>query len=67
MTVNAYVDRGSRGSPLWLRAWRCVSCGELYELEMFLNRAVHRNWLHRAVKRLTGKSFRHDELIALIT
>jgi hypothetical protein len=65
MTVNAYVDRGSRRSPLWLRAWRCVNCGEVYEPEMFLNPAVHRNWLHRTVMRLAGKRFRRDELMAL--
>ena len=65
MTVNAYVDKGSTESPLWLRAWRCVSCSEVYEPEIFLNRAVHPNWLHRAVKRLAGKWFRHDELMAL--
>jgi hypothetical protein len=65
MTVDAYIDMGSSGSPLWLRAWRCGNCGNVYEPEVFLSRVVHRNWLYRAVRRLVGKRLRRGELMAL--
>jgi secreted trypsin-like serine protease len=65
MTVDSYIDMGSSRNPLWLRAWRCVNCGEVAEPGVFTNRAAHRNWLRRMVKRLNGTRLRRDDLMPL--
>jgi hypothetical protein len=65
MIVDSYIDMGSSGDPLWLRAWRCVNCGEVTEPGIATNRTVHRNWLRRTVKRLNGARLRRDDLIPL--
>ena len=61
MTVDSYIDMGSSSDPLWLRTWRCGNCGEVAEPGIATNQAVHRNWLHRLVKRLNGTHFRRDD------
>jgi hypothetical protein len=66
MTVDAYIDKGTIESPLWLRTWRCGNCGKIDEPELFLNRVVHRNWVYRALKRLIGTRPRRGELMALV-
>lgn len=65
MTVDSYIDMGSSGNPLWLRAWRYVNCGEVTEPGIVTNRAAHRNWLRRTVKRLTGSRLRRDDRMPL--
>jgi hypothetical protein len=65
MTVDAYIDLGSSGNSLWLRVWRCVNCGKVYEPGILMNRAAHRNWLHRPVKRFAGNRLLRDDVMAL--
>lgn len=65
MTVDFYIDMGSSGDPLWLRAWRCVNCGEVIEPGMVTNRSAHRNWLRRMMKRFNGTHLRRDERLPL--
>ncbi len=65
MTVDAYIDKGTTESPLWLRTWRCGNCGKIDEPELILNRVMRRNWVSRVLKRLIGTRPRRDELMAL--
>ena len=65
MTVDSYIDMGSSSDPLWLRMWRCGNCGEVDEPGIAANQAVHRNWLHRLVKRLNGTRLRRDDRMPL--
>lgn len=65
MTVDGYIDMGNRESPLWLRTWRCGTCGQTDGPEIFLKRAVHRNWVYRALKRWTDTRPPQDELLSL--
>lgn len=65
MTVDAYIDVGNSDSPPWLRTWRCGTCGKTHGPDIFLKRAVQRNWVYRALKRWIGTRPPHDELMAL--
>lgn len=65
MTVDSYIDMGNSGDSLWLRAWRCVNCGEVTEPGIVMNRTVHRNCLRRTVNRLNGTPLRRDDRILL--
>jgi hypothetical protein len=65
MTVDSYIDMGSSGDSLWLRAWRCVNCGEVIEPEIVMNRTVHRNWLRHAVNRVKSIRLRRDDRMPL--
>lgn len=65
MAVDSYFDLGKAESPLWLRAWRCGNCGNVYKPEIFLNRVVHRNRWYRALSGLVDKRRTRDELMAL--
>lgn len=48
---------GGSCDPLWLRAWRCVNCGEVTEPGIVMNRTAHRNWLRRTVNDRTARIF----------
>lgn len=65
MIVDSYIDMGSSGDSLWLRAWRCVNCGEVIEPGIVMNRTVRRNWLRRTVNRLNGTPLRRDDRMLL--
>lgn len=65
MTVDSCIDMGSSGNSFWLRVWRCVNCGEVCEPGIVTNRAAHRNWLHRQVKRFADNRLLRDDVMAL--
>lgn len=52
MVVDHFTDMGSSGGPLWLRAFRCVNCGEVVEPGITSHRLVQRSRLTRFVERL---------------
>ena len=65
MTMDSYIDMGSRSDPLWLRAWRCGNCGEVAQPRIMMNRTTHRNWLRRMVKQSNRTRLRRDDRITL--
>jgi hypothetical protein len=58
MVVDSFIDLLDDSGHLWLRAWRCVNCGEVSEPGIITNRSVHRFWLARLAGRMLPKSKR---------
>jgi hypothetical protein len=56
MVVDHFLDLQDSSGHLWLRAWRCVICGEVVEPGILQQRFVQRSRLARFVERLTRRS-----------
>nr|MBI3614833.1 hypothetical protein [Nitrospirota bacterium] len=65
MVVDHFTDMQFGGGPLWLRAWRCVSCGEVIEPGMAQRRLAHGSCVTRFVQRLTRRPSRITESVPL--
>ncbi|MDE3035744.1 MAG: hypothetical protein KGJ14_07195 [Nitrospirota bacterium] len=65
MVVDHFTDMQLGGGPLWLRAWRCVSCGEVIEPGIARQRLAQRSRMTRLIERLTRRSPRISESVPL--
>jgi hypothetical protein len=65
MVVDHFTDMQSDGGPLWLRAWRCVNCGEVVEPGIIGLRLRQRSRLVRLVSRLKKGSHHVPESVPL--
>jgi hypothetical protein len=65
MLVDHFMDLTDDTGHLWLRAWRCLNCGEVVEPGIVSRRQVRRSRLKRLVERLEGKSPRRGEVVPL--
>lgn len=67
MVVDSFIDLQDDSGHLWLRARRCVNCGEVSDPVIIENRSAHRFWLARLARRMLSKSKRPrtGELIPL--
>jgi hypothetical protein len=60
MVVDHFLDMTDDSGHLWLRAWRCVNCGNVVEPGMRHRRQTHRSLLGRLEKRLLKRAPRHE-------
>ena len=60
MVVDHFVDLEDTSGHLWLRAWRCVNCGNVVEPGMLRRREVHHALLARLEKQLSRRAPRHE-------
>ena len=67
MLVDHFLDLEDDGGHLWLRAWRCMNCGEVLEPGMGMDehRAVHRTFLARLRKRWAKPLTARPEVIPI--
>ena len=65
MVVDFYVDMQDSYGDLWLRAWRCVNCGEVVEPGILQHRFAHWSRLARLVDRFTRHSPKTCEPVPL--
>jgi hypothetical protein len=65
MVVDHFTDMQSDGGPLWLRAWRCVNCGEVVEPGITVLRRAQHSRLPRLVTRLKKGSSHVPESVPL--
>lgn len=65
MLVDHFLDLSDDAGHLWLRAWRCVNCGEVIEPGIVAHRRGGRSRMTRLVARLVRKGVRHGEVVPL--
>ena len=65
MVVDYYIDLLNGGEDFWLRAWRCVNCGEVVEPGITRHRLGRRSRLSSLAKRWPKTARREYEVIAL--
>ncbi|MBI4402498.1 MAG: hypothetical protein HY581_12805 [Nitrospirae bacterium] len=65
MVVDSFMDLADDTGHLWLRAWRCVNCGEVVEPGITRHRVAQRSRFARLVERLTRRAPRSPEVVPL--
>ncbi|MGH7165568.1 MAG: hypothetical protein ACREIS_08605 [Nitrospiraceae bacterium] len=65
LVVDSFMDFEDDEGHLWLRAWRCVNCGEVVEPAITHQRRAQRSRLVRLTKRLRQKSPKSHEIVRL--
>ena len=65
MVVDHFTDMRISSGPLWLRAWRCVTCGEVVEPSLAGHRLAQLSCLTRLVDRLKKRSSKISEVVPL--
>ena len=60
MVVDHFLDMEDDSGHLWLRAWRCVNCGNVVEPGMLRRRQTHHTLLTRLEERLLRRAHRHE-------
>ena len=65
MVVDHFIDMEDGGEHLWLRAWRCVNCGEVVEPGIIRHRRGQRSLFAVLGKRGVVTSDKTYEVIPL--
>lgn len=65
MIVDHFTDMQFSSGALWLRAWRCVNCGEVMEPGIASHRLAQHSYLTRLVDRLKKRSSKISEVVPL--
>ncbi|MDE3244068.1 MAG: hypothetical protein KGO52_15260 [Nitrospirota bacterium] len=55
MVVDHYIDMEDDSGHLWLRAWRCVICGEVLDPRIYRHRLIQTSLRDRAAKVVAEK------------
>lgn len=55
MVLDHFTDMQLSSGPLWLRAWRCVSCGEVIEPGIVRHRLAQRAHRDPCIRRSTRR------------
>jgi len=65
MVVDHFIDMQDGGEHHWLRAWRCVNCGEVVEPGIIRHRLGQRLLFADLVKRGVRTSGKKYEVVPL--
>ena len=55
MVVDYYIDMEDDQGTHWLRAWRCMACGEVIDPGILQRRLVRASKLQGFIERVTGR------------
>jgi hypothetical protein len=64
MVIDHFIDMEESGG-LWLRGWRCVTCGEVVDPMIMRHRLLSRSRFSRIVEAVTGKQRRARDVVRL--
>lgn len=65
MVVDHFIDMQDDSGHLWLRGWRCVSCGAISEPLMNRNRMAQASGFRRLTRSLAKKPAGSYEIVRL--
>lgn len=65
MVVDHYIDMEDSSSQGWLRAWRCVICGNVEDPKIHRHRILQRSGLDRLAKALSRVRHQEDDVVPL--
>jgi len=63
--VDYFLDLQDSSGHLWLRAWRCVNCGEVLEPGMTARRAAQRTFFARLRERWAKRPAARLEVVPI--
>lgn len=55
MVVDYYIDMEDDQGTHWLRAWRCMACGEVIDPGIIQRRLARESRLQGFIERVTGR------------
>lgn len=64
MVVDHFIDMEETGA-LWLRGWRCVTCGEVVDPTIMRHRMRQQSRFSRMAKAFTRRPSRIREIVKL--
>jgi hypothetical protein len=64
MVIDHFIDMEESGG-LWLRGWRCVTCGEVVDPMIMRHRLLRHSRFSRLVEAVTGKKRRARDVVRL--
>ncbi len=50
MVVDHFIDMEDDSGHLWMRGWRCVTCGEVVDPKIYRHRLIQSSLRHRVAK-----------------
>lgn len=65
MVVDHFTDMQLSSGPLWLRAWRCVSCGEILEPGIVRHRLAQGSRMAKLFERLANRPRAKSDVVPL--
>lgn len=63
MVIDYFIDMQDDSDHLWLRAWRCVNCGEVVEPGILARRRAERYRAVHLIERVTRRAARMSEML----
>jgi hypothetical protein len=65
MVVDHYIDMEDDSGHLWLRAWRCITCGDVVDSQIRQRRLLLRSRLGKVLAgRAAGRTYEMVKLSA---
>lgn len=64
MVIDHFIDMEETGG-LWLRGWRCVTCGEVVDPMIMRHRMLNQSRFSRVVEAVTRKKRRVRDVVRL--
>lgn len=65
MVVDHFIDMQDGGGSLWLRAWRCMNCGDIVDPAIIRHRLARSSPLAGFIKRCAKTCGKRYEVIPI--
>lgn len=67
MVVDHYIDMEDDSGHLWLRAWRCITCGEVLDPRICRHRLIQTSLRDRLTKVIVEKKNKKSREVVRIS
>jgi len=67
MVVDHYIDMEDDSGHLWLRAWRCITCGEVVDPRIYRHRLIQSSLRDRVTKVAAEKKAKKSREVVKIS
>ena len=67
MVVDHYIDMEDDSGHLWLRAWRCITCGEVLDSKIYRHRLIQSSIRDRVTKVIAQKKAKKSREAARVS
>lgn len=67
MVVDHYIDMQDDSGQLWLRAWRCIICGEVLDPRICRHRLIQSSLRGRMARVIGERKARKQREVAKLT
>lgn len=67
MVIDHYIDMQDDSGQLWLRAWRCIMCGEVLDPRISRHRLIQTSLRDRLTRVVGARKARKTREVAKLT